>query len=94
LLSVSTGGKDSVKLTVDVFTNSLTGLSAGFQTGALIGNTGSANSTQAFSDPNSKFQWYLSISSISNTNTGVDAAWLSYRLYQEVEYFDRLPEGY
>lgn len=94
LLSIMGGGKDVTKLTADVMTSSLTGLNTVAQVGSLIGNTGSANSTAAFTDPASKFQWYVSISSISNTNTGVDAAWVSYRLYQEVEYFDRLPEGY
>lgn len=92
--SISGGGKDVQKVTVDVDLNSLLGSNTQFQAPFISGFTGSSNSTVAFTSPANNFTFYVSISSISGTNTGVNAAFATYSLYQEVEFYDRLAAGF
>ncbi len=92
--SIQGGGKDVQVVACNAQISSITGLNPVYQSGQLTGFTGSPNSANAASSPSVNFGFYVSASTITSTNLANDSVWLSYTLYQEVEFFDRLPAGY
>jgi hypothetical protein len=94
-ISIAGGGHDSRSITSSVSVASLEGVKKVDATNALLsGYTGSSNSSTAYSQPQDRWQWYVSCSTVTGANLGTAQVFIAVKVTQVVEFFQRLPKGY
>lgn len=95
ILSVLGGGHDTVSISNTVNISDLLGIKPlTAQCSTATGFTGSPNSSTAYSQPLDKFEFYVSAQTANGANLASNAVYFSFKLTQEIEFFNRLPKGY